>query len=63
MKTLKLALLIMIFISLGMLMGCHGGHMQKAEKDFTKKQIVWEPEISSDYFDPKVIYLEVDQGR
>ena len=63
MKTLKLALLIMIFLSLGMLTGCHGGHMQKAEKDLTKRQVVWEPAISSDHLDPMVIYLEADQGQ
>ena len=66
MKTLKLTLLVMIFLSLGMLIGCHGGHgshMQKEEKDLTLKQVIWEPAISSDHFDPKSIYLEADQGR
>ena len=63
MKTLKLALLTLIFLLLGMLMGCHEGYMQKEVNDLMKKQVVWEPEISNDYFDPKVVYLEAEQGR
>lgn len=61
MKMLKQVLLMVILLSLGILTGCREGC---AQKDLTKtEQVIWEPPISSDHFEPKVIYTEADQGR
>jgi hypothetical protein len=57
---LKQVLLMAVLLSLGIFTGCQEGY---AQKDLTKtKQVIWEPAISSDHFEPKVIYTEADQG-
>jgi hypothetical protein len=44
MKALKIALLIMVLLSLVMLTGCQEGYAHKANEHLTaRKQVEWEP--------------------
>ncbi len=59
MKILKLVLVMAILLSLGLVNGCHDGHMF-ANDDLTKsEQFVWEP-TQTGFWHPKVPYVDSD---